>query len=106
MLSISIVWMCKVLLTLKQFSGFYSMKNLVKLPQNLKSSDIFQAIFDSAVVCQLFQAPYSTKYSKNFNLSKFSQALKTTILWYWSFLCHCIFQGLNQIMSDNTFKFN
>jgi len=50
--------MCQVLLTLKQVSWCYSMIKLAKMPQNMKSSDRFRTIFNSAVVCQLFQAPY------------------------------------------------
>ena len=29
------------------------------MPQNMKSSDRFRTVFDSAVLCQLFQAPYT-----------------------------------------------
>ena len=34
-------------------------KDKAKVPQNMKSSDRFRTVFDSAVLCQLFQAPYT-----------------------------------------------
>ena len=39
---------------------------LTKMPQNMKSSDSFRTVFDSAVVCQLFQAPCKLKQNPLF----------------------------------------
>ena len=38
------------------------MIKLAKMPQNMKSSNRFRTVFDSAVLRQLFQAPY---YAQN-----------------------------------------
>ena len=38
---------------------FYLMIKLAKMPQTMKSSKRFLIVFDSAILCQLFQAPYS-----------------------------------------------
>ena len=49
--------MCWVILTLKQVLWCFSMIKLAKMPPNVKSSDRFRTVFDSAVLCQFFQAP-------------------------------------------------
>ena len=39
------------------------MIKLAKMPQNMKPSDRFRTVFDSAVLCQLFRVPYAQRFN-------------------------------------------
>ena len=55
------------------FEMLFKMIKLAKMPQNLKSSERFRTVFDSAVLCQLFQAPYTVKPLTVIEINKIHQ---------------------------------